>query len=639
MGDRLAAWATLLAERLFGPVFALDAARVGRRFTTFLIRWLYLLILAGVLGVFFYTWRSDLRAPGGVVHPTVLTRFAENFFWVYSVTQFLVVCALTPVLTAGAITDEKERKTLDFLLVTTLSGREILFGKLAARVGELLTFVLAGLPIVALMQLFGGIEPRLLLFATAMTLATVMSMSAISLALSVQVSRTREAVLLAYAVPLVYLLLPWFAWDWLSGPLSPGWRSAVETFMAGNPFEVVRSLGRDLGSAAAPNVVAWYVGFHLVVAILGFAFAALRLRAMASGAVAVGPRGKVRRFVALVLGRRTEARKHPPVGDSPVFWREVYVDPGSGGGFLRRLLILALFAAVVLPFLNIVTDVWFSQRSYSSYRYSLDPWKEFHQRTRNWVCGVTCGLGMLMLLRATARGASAVAGERDRDTWASLLATPLTAREILWGKWAGCVWGQRGLMYLLAGVWAVGLFTGSVNPFMLVPTVVALAAYLNGFAWLGLRYSVKARNSRVAIARAVPLAIFLGGGFWVILGCCAFGIGNAGGGRQGFLYIGAFAAGITPPFVLAGAPAVDFEVLRDIGRHGEAMAAFSSLVCGGVLGALGWTLLAGFWSQEALSIFAKETNRRADELPQATPPIPGPPRAGPPGSSGTAAAS
>ena len=159
MGDRLADWAALAAGRLFGPVFALDATRVGRRLSTHLIRWLYLLILAGVLGLFFYAWRDDLSAPGGVVHPSVLTRFAENFFWVYSVTQFLVVCALTPAYTAAVITDEKERKTLDFLLVTTLTGREILFGKLAARLGALLTFVLAGLPVVALMQFFGGIEP------------------------------------------------------------------------------------------------------------------------------------------------------------------------------------------------------------------------------------------------------------------------------------------------------------------------------------------------------------------------------------------------------------------------------------------------------------------------------------------------
>ena len=50
-----------------------------------------------------------------------------------------------------------------------------------------------------------------------------------------------------------------------------------------------------------------------------------------------------------------------------------------------------------------------------------------------------CLIGM----GTTICGASAIAGERDRDTWTSLVCTPLTVREILYGKWAGCVLGQK----------------------------------------------------------------------------------------------------------------------------------------------------------------------------------------------------
>ena len=81
-------------------------------------------------------------------------------FVVRRVLGALVVVALTPAFTAAAITDEKERKTLDFLLVTDLSTREIVFGKLAARAGALFTLVLAGLPILSLIQFFGGIEGK-----------------------------------------------------------------------------------------------------------------------------------------------------------------------------------------------------------------------------------------------------------------------------------------------------------------------------------------------------------------------------------------------------------------------------------------------------------------------------------------------
>ena len=94
MGDRVAAWFEAVAGRLFGPVFALEAARVGRRTSTFVVRWLYLLILVGVLGVFYLSWQRDVRDLSGVVHPGVLTQFAENFFWVYAFTQFIAVCLL-----------------------------------------------------------------------------------------------------------------------------------------------------------------------------------------------------------------------------------------------------------------------------------------------------------------------------------------------------------------------------------------------------------------------------------------------------------------------------------------------------------------------------------------------------------------
>src|SRR5256885_4697410 len=101
---------------------------------------------------------------------------AEKFFLAFAVTQFLVVVALTPAYVAGSIADEKERKTLEFLLATDLRNREIIFGKLAARVTVLLMFVLAGLPVVAFLQLFGGIDPDILLAGVAATVVTVLGL-------------------------------------------------------------------------------------------------------------------------------------------------------------------------------------------------------------------------------------------------------------------------------------------------------------------------------------------------------------------------------------------------------------------------------------------------------------------------------
>src|SRR5262245_31738205 len=112
MGDRLAGWFESVAGRLFGPVFTLEATRVSRRTSTFIVRWAYLLVLVGVLGAFFNSESVYLAYAYERANSSALARFAERFFWWYVVTQFLGVCLLTPALTAAAITDEKERKTL-----------------------------------------------------------------------------------------------------------------------------------------------------------------------------------------------------------------------------------------------------------------------------------------------------------------------------------------------------------------------------------------------------------------------------------------------------------------------------------------------------------------------------------------------
>jgi ABC-type transport system involved in multi-copper enzyme maturation permease subunit len=611
MGDRLAAWVEAVASRVFGPVFALDASRVGRRLSTFLVRWAYLLVLASVLGVFFNSWSHRLNAPDGRVDPAVLTRFAESFFWVYAITQFLAVAVLTPAFTAATITDEKERKTLHFLLVTDLSGREIVFGKLAARVGALFMFVLAGLPVVAIMQFFGGIEPRLLFLVVGMTLMTVVSLSAISVCMSSLVSRTRDAVMLAYGLPAAYLYLSFEGLVLFRR--NSEWRGFAESFAAGNPFFVGDRLDLAFAQSGIPPVALWYLVFHGVVAVLGFALAAARLRAGTEerGTTGAKPRGAPRRFVAWLLGRRTEARQHPPVGDAPVLWREVHVDPGSGSGIVQRLFVFGILVAIVIPLLAILHDT-LVMSNYSVGRYRQDEWYYFHERIRVWVCAVTGGLGSIMLLRATVRGAAALAGERDRDTWVSLLSTPLSTREILHGKWVGCILGQRGTMYLLAAVWAVGVLTGSVAALTLIPAGVALASYLTAFAWLGLRCSVTARNARVAIARAVPAAIFLGGGYWFFLGFCCFGIGARGAG-EAVAYATAGVVGVTPPFVLGGLPALDSEVLHDMNRSRQAISILATMMCSGVVGVAGWFFLGRMWAETTQTLFDAEANRTADD--------------------------
>src|SRR3954452_10256340 len=193
---------------LLGPVLAYDVLRVGRRPRQIWFRLAYAILLAILFTWVYFTWYEMARYRGaGQIRPKDLSRLAETFFSVYMVVQFILVCILTPAAVAGAIAEEKERRTLEFLLATDLRDREILFGKLAARVGSLLLFLLAGLPILGLMQFFGGIDPDLVLAGFAATFATVLPLASVGIAASVMSRKVRDAIALTYLVAIVYILL------------------------------------------------------------------------------------------------------------------------------------------------------------------------------------------------------------------------------------------------------------------------------------------------------------------------------------------------------------------------------------------------------------------------------------------------
>ena len=112
---------------------------------------------------------------------------------------------LTPAYVATAITEEKEGKTLEFLLATDLGSREIVLGKLLARVANIVLVILAGLPILGLLELSGGVSPDWVLVAFAATVVSMLSLAAVSTACSVYARKSLTALLCTYLIVVVYL--------------------------------------------------------------------------------------------------------------------------------------------------------------------------------------------------------------------------------------------------------------------------------------------------------------------------------------------------------------------------------------------------------------------------------------------------
>src|SRR5437667_11417757 len=129
---------------LFGPLLSYEVLRSARHRRHVLFRFVY------AVGLFLLLWSvladSDPVRLGTRESATQLSRVAEAFFYTLMWVQLLAVVLLTPAYTAGAIAEEKARKTLEFLLISDLGDREIVLSKLAVRLGHIVLLLLTGLP-------------------------------------------------------------------------------------------------------------------------------------------------------------------------------------------------------------------------------------------------------------------------------------------------------------------------------------------------------------------------------------------------------------------------------------------------------------------------------------------------------------
>ena len=114
--------------------------------------------------------------------------------------QFGLVIIATPALTAGSISGERERQTLDLLLVTRMSAGTIVIGKLIASLSQLLLILAATLPAFAVVFYFGGTSIGGFITAMGYIFLTACMAGAISLFFSCIFKRTVVSILLVYII-------------------------------------------------------------------------------------------------------------------------------------------------------------------------------------------------------------------------------------------------------------------------------------------------------------------------------------------------------------------------------------------------------------------------------------------------------
>lgn len=165
---------------------------------TFVIAMLMLLPLAAV-GAGIYAMIAS--APSGEFSTS--TPVGKVYFAAVTALELGLICLLAPALTADLISGERERQTLDLLLVTPLSRRQIVVGKLVAALGSLYLLVILALPIQAVAVLIGGVGWEELAVGMTMLFLTATTYGCVGLYWSARMRSTRAAILLAYVATIL----------------------------------------------------------------------------------------------------------------------------------------------------------------------------------------------------------------------------------------------------------------------------------------------------------------------------------------------------------------------------------------------------------------------------------------------------
>ncbi|MBL0388793.1 ABC transporter permease [Tumebacillus sp. ITR2] len=187
----------LLRFRLTNPVLVKEFRGRMRTMKTPLLLAAYLLIVGGITFGYMYIRYSNQTyyRPGE----------SKDLFLMLAVLQLILIGFVAPGLTAGTISGERERQTLNILLTTHLSPTKIVLAKMVSSLAFIGLLVFSTLPVYAIVFLYGGISPGQMFGVFVMYLVSMLLFGSIGMFCSAWFKRTGVSTVLAYGVSLFML--------------------------------------------------------------------------------------------------------------------------------------------------------------------------------------------------------------------------------------------------------------------------------------------------------------------------------------------------------------------------------------------------------------------------------------------------
>ncbi|MBQ9765562.1 MAG: ABC transporter permease subunit [Lachnospiraceae bacterium] len=174
-------------------------ARAARVFSLILI---FNCILAIVTFVLFFTSLNGVSSMNALNYSGLV-----DMYTLMAYIEFGIVFLVIPSITAGSITGERERKTLDIMLVGSRHSWMVVWGKFKACIQLMLVVLFSSVPILSIVFVYGGI--RLLNIVHLIFIITLAGvyMGSVGIFCSSVCKKTTSAIILAYSAVLILILI------------------------------------------------------------------------------------------------------------------------------------------------------------------------------------------------------------------------------------------------------------------------------------------------------------------------------------------------------------------------------------------------------------------------------------------------
>jgi ABC-type transport system involved in multi-copper enzyme maturation permease subunit len=450
---------------MLGAVFEREVQAVPRARGLFVARAIYCGALLGIVATCWLvvTGTQTVTTAGDTA------RFGATLLRILAPLQLSLAMLAAAMTSTVAVTSEKDRRTLELLLISRLSDGQLVLGKLAGSLLRVMLLLLAAVPVFVIASLFGGVTMPQLARLFVVTAAAALAAASVATCIAFWKDTTFQALAIT-----TFALVAWVAiGEVVAGRYGPAVGAQVSPARA--VFAAVTPAG---GTTLVPFLVV-AAGVILMANIV----AVSRVRAW-------NTTQEVRRQPEAADSARVVSVKKPSrvVWDNPVLWREICTRAHGKAMLLVRLAWLLLFAAAVA---GIVAEAR-------------------RPRPDGLVVAVAVvPMALASLLAVAAMAVTSITTERDRGALDVLLVTDLEPSEFVWGKLFGVLTAAREIvllpLVLCGALAAVNIATVENAIYM----GLGLALLLFFAAVLGLHAGLSHASSRRAIAVALGTVAFL----------------------------------------------------------------------------------------------------------------------------------